>query len=189
MKQNINKIELRPMMKISEMVTYLKEKNIKFIECSEVDAEKYLRENNNYFNVTAYKNNFIKYQCGNLKGKFIDLDFAYLKDLSIIDYRVRIVLFKMIIDIEHYLKIRIVNEIEEIFEEDGYNIVNLYLEHDYNNKKFPKSVHNSIMKKVSNDYYKKIFSKYDINEDKKNRKYSNMGIFRNNNFWRVSKFL
>ena len=88
MKQNINKIELRPMMKISEMVAYLKEKNIKFIECSEVDAEKYLRENNNYFNVTAYKNNFIKYQCGNLKGKFIDLDFAYLKDLSIIDYRV-----------------------------------------------------------------------------------------------------
>ena len=167
MKQNINKIELRPMMKISEMVTYLKEKNIKFIECSEVDAEKYLRENNNYFNVTAYKNNFIKYQCGNLKGKFIDLDFAYLKDLSIIDYRVRIVLFKMIIDIEHYLKIRILNEIEEIFEEDGYNIVNLYLEHDYNNKKFPKSVHNSIMKKVSNDYYKKIFFKYDINEDKK----------------------
>ena len=40
MKQNINKIELRPMMKILEMVTYLKEKNIKFIECSEVDAEK-----------------------------------------------------------------------------------------------------------------------------------------------------
>ena len=29
MKQNINKIELRPMMKISEMVTYLKEKNMK----------------------------------------------------------------------------------------------------------------------------------------------------------------
>lgn len=134
MKQNINKIELRPMMKISEMVTYLKEKNIKFIECSEIDAEKYLRENNNYFNV----NNFIKYQCGNLKGKFIDLDFDYLKDLSIIDYRVRIVLFKMIIDIEHYLKIRKFNEIEEIFEEDGYNIVNLYLEHDYNNKKVPE---------------------------------------------------
>lgn len=167
MKQHINKIELRPMMKISEMVIYLKEKNIKFIECSEVDAEKYLRENNNYFNVTAYKNNFIKYQCGNLKGKFIDLDFAYLKDMSIIDYRVRIVLFKMIIDIEHYLKIRILNEIEEILEEDGYNIVNLYLEHDYNDKKFPKRVRNSIMKKVSNEYYKTIFSKYDINEDKK----------------------
>ena len=37
---------LRPMMKISDMVPYLKTKNNKFEDCSEVDAEKYLRENN-----------------------------------------------------------------------------------------------------------------------------------------------
>ena len=37
---------LRPMMKISEMVPYLKEKNIKFEKMSEKDAEKYLRYNN-----------------------------------------------------------------------------------------------------------------------------------------------
>ena len=46
---------LRPMMKISELVPYLKEKNIKFERCNEYDAEKYLRENNNYYNVTSYK--------------------------------------------------------------------------------------------------------------------------------------
>ena len=40
--------------------TGLELKNIKFIECSENDAETYLRENNNYYNVTAYKNNFVK---------------------------------------------------------------------------------------------------------------------------------
>lgn len=159
-----NKIELRPMMKISDMVPYLKEKNIKFVECSDQDAEHYLKENNNYYNITSYKNNFSKYQCGELTGEYIDLDFAYLKDLSIIDYRTRIVLFKMIIDIEHYLKIRILNSIETIKEEDGYNIVNLYLEHDYNDK---KRVHDSIIKKVSNDYYKRIFSKYDVDKDKK----------------------
>ena len=158
---------LRPMLKISEMVPYLKEKNIKFEECNEQDAEQYLRESNNYFNVTSYKNNFVKYQCGELVGKYIDLDFAYLKDLSILDYRTRIVLFKMIIDIEHYLKIRILNSIEEIDEEDGYNIVNLYLDKDYNDEQFPKRVHDSIMKKVSNEYYKKIFSKYDLDKDKK----------------------
>ena len=93
MDKNSNQSALRPMMKISEMVPYLKNKNIKFEECSEEEAEKYLRENNNYYNVTAYKNNFPKYQCGDLRGKYIDLDFAYLKDLSIIDYRTRIVLF------------------------------------------------------------------------------------------------
>lgn len=162
-----NKTELRQMMKISEMVPYLKLKNIKFEECSEEDAEKYLRENNNYYNVTAYKNNFIKYQFGELQGKYIDLDFAYLKDLSIIDYRTRTVLFKMIIDIEHYLKIRILNTIEDIPEEDGYNIVNLYMEKDQQDEKQPNRVRDSILKKVSNDYYKKIFSKYDLDKDKK----------------------
>lgn len=155
------------MMKIVDLVPYLKKKNIKFEKCSENDAIKYLTENNNYYNVTAYKNNFVKYQCGEFKGKYIDLDFAYLKDLAIIDYRTRLLLFKMIIDIEHYLKIRILNTIENIDEEDGYSIVNLYLEKDYNDPKFPKKVHDSIRKKISNDYYKKIFSKYDINKDKK----------------------
>ena len=162
-----NSLILRPMMKIVELVPHLKRKNIKFEKCSENDAIKYLTENNNYYNVTAYKNNFVKYQCGEFKGKYIDLDFAYLKDLSIIDYRTRLLLFKMIIDIEHYLKIRILNTIENIDEEDGYNIVNLYLEKDYNDLKFPKRVHDSIRKKVSNEYYKKIFSKYDIDKDKK----------------------
>lgn len=158
---------LRPMMRISDMVPYLKEKNIKFEEFLEEEAEKYLKENNNYFNVTSYKNNFFKYQCGELEGKYIDLDFAYLKDLSIIDYRTRIVLFKMIIGIEHYLKIRILNSIEELESEDGYNIVNIYLDQDYNDEKFPRRVHDSIMKKVSNEYYQKIFSKYDLDKDKK----------------------
>ena len=39
-----NKVILRPMMKISEMVPYLKEKNIKFDIVSEKDAEKYLKQ-------------------------------------------------------------------------------------------------------------------------------------------------
>ena len=99
MNEKVDDVSLRPMMKISEMVPYLKEKNIKFKDCSEEDAEVYLREHNNYYNVTAYKNNFQKYQCGKFKGKYIDLDFAYLKDLSIIDYKMRIILFEMIIQV------------------------------------------------------------------------------------------
>ena len=78
-----NNSVLRPMIKITDMVPYLKNKNIKFESCSEQDAEIYLRENNNYYNVTSYKNNFTKYQCGELEGKYIDLDFAYLKDTLI----------------------------------------------------------------------------------------------------------
>lgn len=53
-----NLIFLRPMMNISEMVSYLKQKNIKFDLISEEDAEAYLKYNNNYYNITAYKHNF-----------------------------------------------------------------------------------------------------------------------------------
>ena len=117
---------------------------------SEEDAEAYLKYNNNYYNVTAYKHNFQKYPspAGKYEGLYQDLDFAYLKDMAIIDHRTRLLLlFKMIIDIEHYLKIKILNTIETIEEEDGYKIVNLYLEKDFNDEKFPKRVHNSIFKK------------------------------------------
>lgn len=158
--------QLRPMMKVSEMVEYLKLKNIKFDKMSEEKAEKYLRDNNNYYNLTSYKHNFLKYPspAGKYENMYQDLDFAYLKDLSIIDHRVRLILFKMIIDIEHYLKIRILNIVENLELEDGYRIVNLYLEDDFNDK---KRVHNSIFKKVGSEYYEKIFSKYDFDEDKK----------------------
>ena len=162
------KNELKPMLHINEMVDYLKLKNIKFERISEKDAENYLKNNNNYYNLTSYKNNFEKYFVnGIFIDKYIDLDFSYLKDLSIIDHRLRLILFKMIIDIEHYLKIKILNTIESIDEEDGYRIVNRYLEQDFYNVKFPKKVHTSIFKKVGSEYYQKIFSKYDLDKDKK----------------------
>ena len=161
--------ELKLMLCVNEMISYLKNKNIKFEYISESDALKYLKDNNNYYNLTSYKYNFFKYPspAGKFEGKYQDLDFAYLKDLSIIDYRTRLLLFKMIIDIEHYLKIKILNSIEKIEKEDGYRVVNLYLDKDFNSDKFPKKLHNSIFKKVGSEYYQKIFSKYDIDKDKK----------------------
>lgn len=114
-KENSN-IKLKPLMKISEMIPYLKTKNIKFELISEESAEKYLHDNNNYYSLTSYNNNFEKYMIdGVFVNKYIDLDFAYLKDLAIIDHRVRLLLFKMIIDIEHYLKKLVVTTIKKYF--------------------------------------------------------------------------
>ena len=161
-------VNLRPMIHLDDTVPYIKQNNINLENISEERAEKYLRDNNNYYNITSYKHNFERYLFdGKFVDKYIDLDFAYLKDMAIIDHRVRLILFKMIIDIEHYLKIKILNTIETIDEEDGYRIVNLYLEKDFNDERFPKRVHNSIFKKVGNEYYQKIFSKYDVDKDKK----------------------
>lgn len=160
---------LKPMMNISEMITDLKQKNVKFNLITEEAAKDYLKYNNNYYNITSFKHNFQKYPspAGKYEGLYQNLDFAYLKDLAIIDYRVRLILFKIIINIEHYLKLQILNKIDTMKLENGYRIVNMYLENDFNNTKFPKKVHNNILKKIDNEYYRKIFSKYDVNIDKK----------------------
>ena len=55
------------MMKISDMVLYLKNKNIKFNYCSEQDAEIYLKENNNYYNVLLIKIILLSINVVNLK--------------------------------------------------------------------------------------------------------------------------
>jgi len=100
-KMLVTQEELNKIMRVDKMVDYLKEKNIKFEKISEEEAELYLRYNNNYYNVIAFRRNFLKYPspAGKFDGKYIDLDFAYLKDLAIIDYRVRLVLFKIIMNI------------------------------------------------------------------------------------------
>lgn len=129
----LDEIILKPMLTTSEMIKHLKEKNIKFEQMSEKEASKYLEDNNNYFNLTAYKNNFEKkYINKKFVDEYVDLDFAYLKDLSIIDFKLRLLLFDMIVDIEHYLKLKILRLIKNIPNEDGYAVVNKYLDNDYN---------------------------------------------------------
>lgn len=156
---------MKPMLNESELIEVLKSKNIKFNYISEKQVKNILKISNNYYNITSYKNNFEKYPspAGRFEGKYIDLDFAYLKDLSDIDYELRIILFIMIMNIEHFLKIKILNEIETL-EDNGYNIVNEFLEKDY---KEEKRVHKSIFHKMGSVYHQEIFSKYDIDKDKK----------------------
>lgn len=157
-------VELKPMLNPNEMIEHLKSKNIKFNKMSEHIAKEYLKYSNNYYNITSYKNNFEKYYIdGKIIDKYIDLDFAYLKDLSEIDYELRIVLFIMIMNIEHFLKIKILNEIETL-ESNGYDIVNEFLTSDFEED---KRVHKSIFHKMGSIYHKEIFSKYDLNKDKK----------------------
>lgn len=90
------------------MIDELKSENIKFNEISEKEALNYLKQNNNYYNICLYKSLFEKYYInGEYINKYIDLDFAYLKDLAIIDFELRLLLYNMISDVEHYLKFRL----------------------------------------------------------------------------------
>lgn len=160
--------DVNKLLNIDEMIDDLKQMNITFEKMSEEKTKIFLKNNNCYYNIILYVDNFERYFVnGAFVNKFVSLDFAYLKDLSIIDYRLRIILFKMTLDIEHYLKIKIINMIENIENEDGYNIVNMFMEKDFYDIHYPKKVHNSIFKKLGNDDYLKIFSQYDTNMDKK----------------------
>ena len=113
--------EHNPMLSVSEQIEHLKKKGIAFEICSEKDAADYLTNNNNYFKLTSYRKNYDKYTTGDHAGQYIDLDFAYLCDLAIIDMRLRYACVQLALDIEHYAKLEILRT-AEAHGEDGYQI-------------------------------------------------------------------
>ena len=116
----------KPILTPAQQVEHMKSKGIRFDIISETEAEAYLRENNNYFKLRAYRKNFDKYVGGENDGKYINLDFAMLKDLSIIDMRLRYLAIHMALDTEHYLKVKLLRRVQEEGE-DGYQIVDDYI--------------------------------------------------------------
>lgn len=115
---------------VDEQIELLKQENITFEKISVEEAKEYLIKNNNYRNLCLYKNLFEKYYIdGKYINKYIDLDFAYLKDLAIIDFELRLLLYDIISDIEHYLKFRIINLIDS-----DNKVIRKYLNKDKRNK-------------------------------------------------------
>lgn len=118
----------KPKMTSKELVEKLRdEKGVSFQYVTEEKAEKYLAQVNNYFRTAAYRKNYQKYQKGVSKGKYIDLDFAYLQELSTVDMHLRNLIMKMCIDIEHDLKVLLLEDLEHNQDEDGYFVVKQFL--------------------------------------------------------------
>lgn len=116
---------------IEEQIEDFKEKNVKFELYSEEDAKKFLKYNNYYFKLKSYAHNYCKYSKVEWNHKYINLDFAYLVELSVLDMHFRRLIVGMCLDIEHMLKTRLMNDITFNEKEDGYNIVRKYVESDY----------------------------------------------------------
>lgn len=111
------------------LIKHMKTKGITFNLIDETAAKHFLEEHNYYFKLSAYRNNYLKHQTGDNKGKYIHLDFSYLKELSVIDMHLRYLLLELCLDIEHAIKIALINDAVINPEEDGYKIINKYLQH------------------------------------------------------------
>lgn len=144
----------KPLESSINLVNKLKlEKGIKFDIVTEEDAIDLFNLRNNYFRLNSYLNNYEKHQQGENKGKYINVDFAYLYEISKIDMYLRKIILGMCIDLEHSLKVWLLNHLLRNENEDGYNIVFAFIQEN-------PQVLNSIYGKSNSSYVKDIINTY-----------------------------
>ena len=148
----------KPKLSIDEQILHLQSKGVKFNDMSITDAKHYLTENNNFFKLSAYRKNYPKHLSGSNKEKYIDLDFAYLKDLAIIDMKLRYLFLHLCLDVEHYTKISLLRMVDNDSSEDGYAIVKDYV--SSLDEKQNSILETEINRNINNVYCGPIISKY-----------------------------
>lgn len=121
LKGGLNIIGIKKKLDFSELIVHMKDKGIQFNLPSLETPEHILEHSNYYYKLSAYRSNFPK----DNKGKYIHLDFQHLVDLASIDMQLRYTLLQMTLDIEHFLKTKILADITKS-QEDGYTIVDRF---------------------------------------------------------------
>lgn len=125
-KKEVAAITKSPKLKVPEIIKYCKnDLGITFNLMDEEKAKEFLEKNNFFFRLKQY--------CSicpeqTKSGKYIGLDFGHLVELSTIDMFLRKLLLKMTIDLEHYLKVKLVNDCQNNPADDGYEVVEKFLE-------------------------------------------------------------
>ena len=110
----------RPKLTIEQQVEHLKNKGVAFTLCTEDQAVSFLKYSTFFFKVKAFDKD---YDINPKTGKYLNLDFAYLMELSTLDMHLRRLILHATLDLEHYLKVMLIREISENPDEDGYEIV------------------------------------------------------------------
>ncbi|MCD8316247.1 MAG: Abi family protein [Eggerthellaceae bacterium] len=113
---------LKPLLTPDELIKLLKSKGITFRQCNEYEASHTLSNRDSFLHIAEYRKLFPKHLSGVNKGKYIDLDFADLLDLDLLDNDLRRTFLSITNDIERIAKIDLLNRIE-MQKEDGYSIV------------------------------------------------------------------
>lgn len=146
---------MKKMLTVDELIEHMKNKGITFREISEDDAREFLTHNNYYMKLASYRANYLKCDEGKRAGKYVKLDFAYLKELSTIDMHLRYHVIEMCLDIEHAIKVRLVEKVTSNPDDDGYELVRKFLAQDKTFK-----VLKEIQSHKSGDYCKELIEKY-----------------------------
>ena len=150
---------VKPKLSLDGQIEYLKEKGVLFNIMDEAEARDYLGQHNNYFKLTAYRKNYDKHPAGENKDKYINLEFAYLVDIAVIDMQLRYRIVHMALDLEHHTKLQLLRKMDE-YNEDGYQVVQDYI--DSLDEKQRKIFDSEINRNKGNIYCGDIIAKYEV---------------------------
>ena len=123
---SMNQEEARPpKLTVPQIINYCKEElGITFQLMGEKQAMEFLQKNNFFFRLKQYVQTCTE---RTEDGKYKGLDFGHLVELSTIDMFLRKLLFKMTVDLEHYMKVKLVNDCQSNMADDGYEVVESFL--------------------------------------------------------------
>ncbi|MGC9600672.1 Abi family protein [Staphylococcus epidermidis] len=119
----------------------MKKLGIRFNIDNEKVAKDSLSKYSYFFKLGYFRKNFPK-----VNGRY-NIEFAYLKDLASIDMQLRYLLIHMCLDIEHSLKVYILDKVANDPCEDGYNIMTQFYKNDSEKN---RTFRNVISKKKKN---------------------------------------
>lgn len=139
-----------PKLNFKEQIEFLRDKKgVRFDLIDEDDAIDFLKYHNYFFKLKAYRKNYNTYS----DGKYHNLDFKYLIELSTLDMHLREIIIKMALNIEHYLKVQMLRDVAEDDKVDAYNIVNRFF------SSLKPNLKEDIKKKAKNSYCKDLIDK------------------------------
>lgn len=111
----------RSKLTLVKQIQWMKAKGITFNIYSEDRAIEFLKNSTYFFKLKAFDKD---YTINPTTNKYKDLDFAYLVELSTLDMHLRRMILHATLDIEHFLKVRLLSHLSENSKEDGYVTVN-----------------------------------------------------------------
>lgn len=143
---------MKDKLSIDQQIQHMKENEITFSLFKEDEAKEFLKCSNYFFKVKSFAKNYQK-----IDDKYIDLDFIYLKELALMDTLLRNIVLELSLIIEHILKVNFINDITNNLLEDGYTIINSFI----NNKREPTIFTNYNQRRESVDFYTRgLMDKY-----------------------------